>query len=92
MSPSRPLRILALALLPALLAACGAPPAPPAPRPAMVVRPVGGQVALEAYAGEVHAREEPTLAFRIPGKITRRLVDAGSRVRAGDSTRRLPSA
>jgi multidrug efflux system membrane fusion protein len=76
-------RILALLLLPALLAACGAPPAPPAPRPAMVVRPAGGEVALEAYAGEVHAREEPTLSFRIPGKIARRLVDAGSRVHAG---------
>ena len=80
-APSR--RFLALVLLPALLAACGAPPAPPAPRPAMVVRPAGGEAALEAYAGEVRAREEPTLAFRIPGKIARRLVDAGARVRAG---------
>jgi multidrug efflux system membrane fusion protein len=85
----RALRILALGLMPALLVACGAPPAPPAPRPAMVARPMGGEAALEAYAGEVHAREEPTLAFRIPGKISRRLVDAGSRVHAGDALAEL---
>jgi multidrug efflux system membrane fusion protein len=82
-------RPLALLLLPVLLAACAAPPAATAPRPAMVVRPVGGEVALEAYAGEVHAREEPTLGFRIPGKIARRLVDAGARVRSGQALAEL---
>jgi multidrug efflux system membrane fusion protein len=58
----------------------------------MVVRPIGGQAALEAYAGEVHAREEPTLSFRIAGKIARRLVDAGSRVHAGDALAELDPA
>jgi len=66
-----------------LLAACGEKPAEPSPRPAMVTRATGAAGALEAYAGEVRAREEPPLAFRIPGKLARRLVDAGSRVRAG---------
>jgi multidrug efflux system membrane fusion protein len=49
----------------------------------MVTRASSGDGALEAYAGEVHARQEPTLSFRIAGKLVRRLVDAGSRVRAG---------
>jgi multidrug efflux system membrane fusion protein len=66
-----------------LLAACGGKPAEPSPRPAMVTRATSAAGALEAYAGEVRAREEPTLAFRIPGKLARRLVDAGSRVHAG---------
>jgi len=56
------------------------------------VRPAGGQVALEAYAGEVRAREEPTLSFRIPGKLARRLVDAGTRVRAGQALAELDPA
>jgi multidrug efflux system membrane fusion protein len=90
MSPlPRAFGVLALGLSAAVLAACGAPPAAPAPRPAMVVLPTGGVAALEAYAGEVHAREEPTLSFRIPGKIARRLVDAGSRVHAGDALAEL---
>jgi multidrug efflux system membrane fusion protein len=58
----------------------------------MVARPLGGEAALEAYAGEVHAREEPTLSFRIAGKIARRLVDAGSRVHAGDALAELDPA
>jgi multidrug efflux system membrane fusion protein len=66
-----------------LLTACGGQPAEPSPRPAMVTRVAGAAGALEAYAGEVRAREEPPLAFRVPGKLSRRLVDAGSRVRAG---------
>ena len=78
----RPSRVL-LFMLPLLLAACGDPPEATSPRPAMVTRASSGDGALEAYAGEVHAREEPTLAFRIAGKLVRRLVDAGSRVHAG---------
>ena len=72
-----------------LLAACGGKPAAPSPRPAMVTRATSGAGALEAYAGEVRAREEPPLSFRIPGKLTRRLVDAGSRVTAGQALAEL---
>src|SRR5688500_18321593 len=75
-----------------LLAACGGAPAEPSPRPAMVTRAAGAAGALEAYAGEVRAREEPPLSFRIPGKLSRRLVDAGSRVRAGQALAELDPA
>ncbi|MEO8160938.1 MAG: efflux RND transporter periplasmic adaptor subunit [Arenimonas sp.] len=87
----RPLRAL-LVMLSLLLAACSGPPEAPTPRPAMVTRASSGDGALEAYAGEVHAREEPTLAFRIPGKLIRRLVDAGSRVQAGQALAELDPA
>src|SRR4249919_3914611 len=73
-------RVLVASALALSLAACGEEPAAPSPRPAMVTRAAG---ALEAYAGEVRSREEPPLSFRIPGKLARRLVDAGSRVHAG---------
>ena len=36
------------------------------------------------FAGEVRGRYETALGFRVPGKITNRLVDPGSRVKKGD--------
>ena len=41
------------------------------------------------YAGEVRARHETRLAFRVPGKIVERLVEVGSRVRRGQAVARL---
>jgi RND family efflux transporter MFP subunit len=43
----------------------------------------------DAYTGAVHARTESTLAFRVPGKIVARLVDAGAHVRSGQPLFRL---
>jgi membrane fusion protein, multidrug efflux system len=69
------------------------------PRPVLVVQvgpsfapPGGAGMALSAYAGEVRAREESTLAFRVGGKVLRRRVDAGDRVRAGDVLAELDPA
>jgi RND family efflux transporter MFP subunit len=57
---------------------------------AVAARPViaqtvsaGARARTERYAGEVHARYEAPIAFRIDGKITRRLVGIGDRVKAG---------
>lgn len=46
----------------------------------------------DAYTGTVHARTESTLAFRVPGKIAQRLVDAGAHVRAGQPLFRLDAS
>lgn len=80
---------LALALS---LAACSDGPPPAEVRPALVVQASSGELGYEAFAGEVHAREEPQLAFRIGGKISRRLVDAGARVKAGQALAELDPA
>jgi membrane fusion protein, multidrug efflux system len=48
----------------------------------MVVQPQPSAVAMESYPGEVRARFDPQLAFRIGGKVTKRLVDEGERVKA----------
>lgn len=65
-----------------LLGACGnGESAQPTIRPAMVVQPQPAADAVDTYAGEVRARYEPDLAFRIGGKITRRLVEVGDRVK-----------
>jgi RND family efflux transporter MFP subunit len=71
-----------------LLAACGrsgaeAPAAAPV-RPVIAqTAAVGGRTKTERYSGEVHARYEAPLAFRIDGKISHRNVGIGDRVAAG---------
>ena len=74
--------VLALATL---LAACSK--ADPAPDPVRAVRTVtvtsqtaGGSF---EYAGEVRARTESRLGFRVGGKMLRRAVDLGDAVKAG---------
>ena len=53
-------------------------------RPVLVVHPTGGgQSAFSAYAGEIRAREESALSFRVGGSLVKRLVDAGDRVHRG---------
>jgi multidrug efflux system membrane fusion protein len=68
------------------LSACGDRDTPaPAPRPVLVVHPGGApEAGALAFAGEVRAREESTLAFRVGGNLTRRFVDVGAAVRRGD--------
>jgi multidrug efflux system membrane fusion protein len=71
------------------LTACGnGGDASPSARPVLVARAGAvsghGQDHLNAFAGEVRAREEAALSFRVGGKLVRRLVDVGDRVRLGD--------
>jgi RND family efflux transporter MFP subunit len=89
----RPAFLPALLLLPlALLLAACAPP-PPAPEPVRAVRVMtvtadaaGG---VQEYAGEVRARVESRLGFRVGGKITARQAEVGQRVRLGQPLAQL---
>lgn len=83
---------LLVAALAAWLSACSSDKAEPTVRSALVTQASGGAAAFDAFAGEVHAREEPALAFRIGGKITRRLVDAGEHVRVGQPLAELDAS
>jgi multidrug efflux system membrane fusion protein len=78
-----------IVLLMATLTACGNRDKPvESPRPVLVVRadaalgPASDGVT--AYAGEIRAREETALSFRVGGKLVQRRVDVGDRVRRGD--------
>jgi RND family efflux transporter MFP subunit len=86
---------LTLIVLAILLAACGKQAAPPAKeeRPAATIL-VGAGAADRGnvYSGEVHARYEAVLGFRIGGKIIERLVDAGAQVRKGQALARLDAS
>ena len=77
--------LLALLPLALVMAACSPtePESDTSPRPALVVQPGTGDALRDIYPGEVRARYEPELAFRIGGKISRRMVTVGDRVEAG---------
>lgn len=82
-------RTTGLILLAAALAACGnGEKVSSPPRPVLVARADAatghGADGLSAYAGEIRAREEAALSFRVGGKLVRRLVDVGDRVQRGD--------
>lgn len=83
-----------MVLFAALVAGCGGTDAPEAAgRPVWVVQPQAdaGDAAL-AFPGEVHAREESPLSFRVGGKLVRRAVDAGARVQQGQVLAELDPA
>lgn len=80
-----------LATLATLVVACGRDaPKEEAPRPVLTMRVADdGLASRPAYAGEVRSRVEQTLSFRIAGKVSERLVDAGALVRPGQILARL---
>lgn len=77
------------------LVACNKETAPPAKtvRPALtkLVGDVAAEKSLE-YSGEIRARHEPLVGFRIGGKIIERRVSAGMRVKANQMLARLDAS
>ncbi|RYY80956.1 MAG: efflux RND transporter periplasmic adaptor subunit [Moraxellaceae bacterium] len=66
------------------LSGCQKTDPPPAPlRAVMVAHPVSSNSGQSNYSGEVRARQEADLSFRVAGKVTQRLVEVGDRVRNG---------
>lgn len=58
---------------------------PPPHRVARVAQPqAAANAAVAVYPGEVHARYESALGFRVAGKLSSRRVDVGARVSRGD--------
>jgi len=88
-------KTLQILVLPLFLVACSKEAAQPvsAERPAStIVVGVAASDSGNVYSGEVHARYETVLGFRIGGKIVERLVDAGAQVRKGQVLARLDAA
>lgn len=76
---------LAMALA-AGLSACQKADPPPAPlRAVMVAQPLSSNSGQSSYSGEVRARQEADLSFRVAGKVTQRLVEVGDQVRSGQA-------
>lgn len=77
-----------------VLAACGKDaPAPSPARPVLTQTVVPGAAATrDVYPGEIRARHETDLGFRIAGKLLSRAVDAGAQVKRGQVLARLDPA
>ncbi len=83
--------ILLLVLVPAF-AGCSKEPAPAIKIEQPALTHVVGSAATgggNIYSGEIRARHETQLGFRIGGKIVERLVDTGAQVKAGHALMRL---
>lgn len=94
MSIRRIAQVLTLTLLAGVLSACREEEKPAAPTPSVLVQaaePATGAGAAE-YSGEVRARHEADLAFRVGGKLVARLVDVGAAVKPGAVLARLDPA
>lgn len=89
MLDSRTPRLALGILLLMLVSACRNEPPPPAPRVVLVTQATAGSKAAQVFAGEIRAREEVPLSFRVAGKISQRYVDAGARVKTGQILARL---
>ena len=77
--------VLSLSVVAVLLVACSRATPPEEPVRAVKVITVGGGAlsSRHEYAGEVRARVESRLGFRVGGKIIKRQAELGQRVRAG---------
>lgn len=88
-----PYSITLLCGLAVLLAGCQAEVPPPPASRAVLVQPVALLAAgSAAYTGEIRARHELDLAFRVGGKLAARLVDAGAEIKPGQPLARLDPA
>ncbi|HSD55062.1 MAG TPA: efflux RND transporter periplasmic adaptor subunit [Burkholderiales bacterium] len=88
----QPVRSVVIALAAAMaLAACAKPEAPPPALRTVIAQVVGTQPGNGAniYSGEVRARYENDLAFRVGGKVVARFVDVGATVKKGQPLARL---
>jgi multidrug efflux system membrane fusion protein len=89
------MRMILAAAAAVVLGACAkAPePKPDETRPVRVIR-IGEQPASRSaeFAGEVRARHETRLAFRVGGKLVERKVEVGTVVKAGQEIARLDPA
>jgi RND family efflux transporter MFP subunit len=90
----RLISVFLLGALAAALTACreGGPTPPVVPSVLVLAAVPDAGVAAGVYAGEVRARHEADLAFRVGGKLVARLVDVGAVVSPGMALARLDPA
>ena len=89
----RPGLATVLLVMVALAAGCGSDEvAVETVRPVLVTHPTSAADAQASFAGDIRAREESPLSFRVGGKIVERHVDVGDHVRRGELLATLDAA
>ena len=82
-----------LLVMVALAAGCGSDEvAVETVRPVLVTHPTSAADAQASFAGDIRAREESPLSFRVGGKIVEHHVDVGDHVRRGELLATLDAA
>ncbi|MDD2884502.1 MAG: efflux RND transporter periplasmic adaptor subunit [Dechloromonas sp.] len=85
--------VLALFCASLFIAGCSRPPAKePAPPIVLVDAVISANDAGTVHTGEIRARHEFDLAFRVGGRLLRRAVDAGASIQAGQVLAELDPA
>lgn len=85
-----PKALLLIPIAAALLAACSPAETPNAMPPTVLAQAVSRSSSTgSSYTGEIRARHEFDVAFRVSGKISSRLVDTGAEVKAGQALAHL---
>jgi RND family efflux transporter MFP subunit len=81
-------------LLPLLIAGCSEPPAVVIPPKVVATHTIHAETPVSSlgYSGEVRARHETTLAFRVAGKLLTRKVDVGEAVKPGQLLAQIDGA
>jgi len=88
-----PILLTSAVCLAAGLAACGRDEVASPAAPTVLVQTAGtGDAAPTVFTGDIRARHEVDLAFRVGGNISERLVDTGMTVKAGQPLARLDPA
>jgi multidrug efflux system membrane fusion protein len=84
------LRIVAIVtLITMVISACSGDNKVIEKRLVLATQPQNAGAEAQVFSGEVRARQEVNLAFRVSGKIANRYVDSGARVQAGQILARL---
>ncbi|KAB2917120.1 MAG: efflux RND transporter periplasmic adaptor subunit [Dechloromonas sp.] len=89
------MRRILLVILPLVFTGCGdkSPAADTTAPPVKLVKAItvgqGEEADERRFSGEVRARTETLVGFRVGGKMTERMVDAGARIKAGQPLARL---
>ncbi len=85
-----PLRIIILAAcIGFVVSGCAGDQKPVEKRVVLVTQPHSADAEAQVFSGEVRARQEVNLAFRVSGKVANRYVDSGARVQAGQLLSRI---
>lgn len=85
----QPAKIALAISLTLMLSACSSENHQPEKRLVLAIQAQSSDQHAQTFAGEVRARQEMNLSFRVAGKVQQRFVDNGARVKAGQVLARL---
>jgi multidrug efflux system membrane fusion protein len=84
-----PAKIATVFAITLIFSACSSENIEPEKRLVLAIQAQSSDQHAQAFAGEIRARQETSLSFRVAGKVQQRFVDNGARVKVGQVLARL---